>query len=112
MHYAADIDTRRSRNGSAWNFGGRLVSNQSKLQPPVTLSTAEAGLCVLTMNVTFALRAIQWVKESEFEINEPVKLRSNTFQFFIKYEYRGKGVKQNRQLVLKKKNMKNKKITK
>jgi hypothetical protein len=76
--YAADLDTRRSRSGSAWYFGRNLVSNQSKLQPSVTLSTAEAEFCALTMNVTFALWAMQWIEEAGFEISKPVKLYSDS----------------------------------
>jgi hypothetical protein len=76
--YAADMDTRRSRSGSAWYFGGNLVSNQSKLQPSVILSTAEAEFCAITMNVTFALWAMQWIKEAGFEIREPAKLYSDS----------------------------------
>ena len=54
------------------------MSNQSKLQPSVTLSTAEAEFCALTMNVTFALWAMQWIKEAGFEICEPAKLYSDS----------------------------------
>ena len=76
--YAADIDTRRSRSGLAWYFGGNLIMNQSKLQPSVTLSTAEAEFCALTMNVTFAIWAMQWLVELELEVNKPIKLYSDS----------------------------------
>ena len=75
--YAADIDTRRSRSGSAWYLCGNLISAQSKLQQSVTLSTAEAEFCALTLNTTFAMWAMQWIAETGFELEKPVMLYSD-----------------------------------
>ena len=76
--YAADVDTRRSRSGSAWYLCGNLISAQSKLQQSVTLSTAEAEFCALTLNTTFAMWAMQWVAETGFELEKPVMLYSDS----------------------------------
>lgn len=60
---------RRSRTGLVLRFGGNLIHWQSKLQPSVTLSTAEAEYTACAE----VSRAIVWITQLANECNIPIE---------------------------------------
>eukprot|EP00775_Hariotina_reticulata_P001034 gene1034-1371_t len=66
-HYAGDIDTRRSTTGYVFMYNGGAVSWQSKRQPTVAVSTAEAEY----MAAAAAVKEGLWLSKLLTDLGKP-----------------------------------------
>jgi hypothetical protein len=75
--WAGDLDERKSTTGYAFYLGGGLISWNSKRQPTVALSTAEAEYMAATQAVKEAMWLKQLLSELGLSQSEPVLIRSD-----------------------------------
>ena len=66
--YAGDIDTRRSTTGYVFFLSGAPISVRSKIQPRVTMSSAEAELYSATESTAEAI----WLRNLLHELGQPL----------------------------------------
>ncbi len=69
--YAGDVDTRRSTTGYVFMVNGGAVSWQSKLQPTVAVSTAEAEY----MSAAAAVKEGLWLRKLMADLGRPTAIK-------------------------------------
>ncbi|KAD5961360.1 hypothetical protein E3N88_12833 [Mikania micrantha] len=75
--YAGDLSMRRSTTGYVFMYGMSPISWSSKLQPTVSLSTAEAEYRAAAMAAQELVWLIQLLKDTGQRVVQPVKLCSD-----------------------------------